>query len=66
MVIGTVTAFQAGKLLDGARLALTALRQDPAGPRRNQKVSPKVAEDKEPANSATPENLPLSSMISSD
>jgi hypothetical protein len=64
MVIGNVTAFQAEKLLDGARLALSALRQEPANSGKNKKVGPKMAENQEPPYFETPENLPLSSIIS--
>jgi hypothetical protein len=66
MVIGTVTAFQADKLLNGARLALSALRQQPTDLRKNKKGESKLPGREETPDPQTPQKPPLSVMISSD
>ena len=66
MANDTITAFRGNKLLAGARLALSALSQEPAGSEKNKKESPKTAAHPEPAPLEVPRSLRLSSINCSD
>ena len=64
MANDTITALRGAKLLAGARLALSALRQEPAGSEKNKKERSKTASAQEPAPLEIPQNIPLSSINS--